>query len=218
MAASSSSPGLARLSKVLAFFIGIFGACAILGVYFKIAKLPNYELFMKIGFFGEAGAFILMGVLELAGAFFMRRETEPAAVAATATPVPGIDPKAVQASFHRMIEERLNQDLNVVMLELAKQVKRFGEELQHMGSDMEQARMAVHTMHAEITRVATGSLAASAEQMGSGMRRLGEDMQGASHAVEAMKRDLDEMAARFQLFNDPSRSGVNGHGQLTRVS
>ena len=56
MMSAHHSTRISRLSGVLGFFIGIFGAMAILGVFFKILKLPYFEIFMVIGFVGEAVA------------------------------------------------------------------------------------------------------------------------------------------------------------------
>ena len=111
MATKRSEAILARITKVLGFFIGIFGALAILGVFFKILKYPNWELFMQLGFIGEAAAFVIMGCLELGKPSSWRRrpnDEEAKQMAAAGPTDPGTP---VTASARKMIEKKVNDDL-----------------------------------------------------------------------------------------------------------
>ena len=197
---------LERITKVLGFFIGIFGALAILGVFFKILKYPNWELFMQLGFIGEAAAFVIMGSLELGQAFMMDTPDKGEAPAASSDgrggePVDAGTP--VRASARKMIEKKVNDDLNVMMGALGKEIKQFGGEIHEMVGEMKQARVAVEDMRTKLNEVATGDLAEDAERLGKGMNSLGAEMENAGTAVEEMRSDLDEMLRRFRQFNDP---------------
>ena len=208
MATPKQKAVLERIKKVLGFFIGIFGALAILGVFFKILKYPNWELFMQLGFVGEAATFVIMGALELGQAFLIDDPEEgegaggEAASAAAAEGTTDVG-KPVRASAREMIQKKVNDDLNVMMGALGKEIKQFGGEIHEMVGEMKQARVAVQDMRTKLDEVATGDLAEDAERLGQGMNSLGAEMENAGSAVEEMRNDLDEMLRRFQKFNDP---------------
>lgn len=210
---------LERITKVLGFFIGIFGALAILGVFFKILKYPNWELFMQLGFVGEAAAFVIMGSLELGQAFIMDTPDagEGAASSAAGAGARGsVDAGTpVRASARKMIEKKVNDDLNVMMGALGKEIKQFGGEIHEMVGEMKQARVAVQDMRSKLDEVATGDLAEDAERLGEGMNSLGAEMENAGSAVQQMRDDLDEMLRRFRQFNDPqvTPNGVSDANQ-----
>lgn len=208
MATPKQEAVLERIKKVLGFFIGIFGALAILGVFFKILKYPNWELFMQLGFIGEAATFVIMGALELGQAFLIDVPDEGEGGAASAAEGGGkggaVDAGTpVRASARKMIEKRVNDDLNVMMGALGKEIKQFGGEIHEMVGEMKQARVAVQNMRSKLDEVATGDLAEDAERLGEGMNSLGSEMESAGGAVQEMRNDLDEMLRRFRQFNDP---------------
>ena len=181
---------LARLKGILAFFIGIFGAMAILGVFFKILKLEHYELFMKVGFIGEAAAFVTMGVLELMGAMSTKALSSQRSTSA------GHSQTAV-----REMEQRIKSEVDSLFLALGEDVKRFQVEVRELGAEMELARTTIHGMRAELDSVASGQLARDASVLGSGMSQLGAEMRGAGSTVERIRAELEDMAQRFALFN-----------------
>ena len=205
MASKRQEAILARITKVLGFFIGIFGSLAILGVFFKILKYPNWELFMQLGFIGEAAAFVVMGSLELGQAFVMEtpsadeaeEEDGSGSVAAGGGGTP------VKVSARKMIEKKVNDDLNVMMGALGKEIRQFGGEIHEMVGEMKRARVAVQDMRSKLSEVASGDLAKDAERLGKGMNSLGTEMASAGSSVEQMRSDLEEMLQRFQKFNDP---------------
>lgn len=215
MATARQEAILERITKVLGFFIGIFGALAILGVFFKILKYPNWELFMQLGFIGEAAAFVIMGSLELGQAFMMdtpAKGEEPSSAGGAENVDAGTP---VRASARKMIEKKVNDDLNVMMGALGKEIKQFGGEIHEMVGEMKQARVAVQDMRTKLDEVASGDLAEDAERLGQGMSSLGSEMENAGTAVEEMRNDLDEMLRRFRQFNDPqvTPNGVSDTNQ-----
>ncbi len=219
MATPKQKAVLERIKKVLGFFIGIFGALAILGVFFKILKYPNWELFMQLGFIGEAATFVIMGALELGQAFLITvpEDGEGAGGASSASAAEGSTDvgKPVRASAREMIQKKVNDDLNVMMGALGKEIKQFGGEIHEMVGEMKQARVAVQDMRTKLNEVATGDLAEDAERLGKGMNSLGAEMENAGTAVEEMRNDLDEMLRRFRQFNDPqvTPNGVSDTNQ-----
>lgn len=218
MASKKQEAILDRITKILGFFIGIFGALAILGVFFKILKYPKWELFMQLGFIGEAAAFVIMGSLELGQAFMMDVPSDDEGGASSRSSSGGEPVDAgtpVQASARKMIEKKVNDDLNVMMGALGKEIKQFGGEIHEMVGEMKQARVAVQDMRSKLNEVATGTLAEDAERLGEGMNSLGAEMENAGSAVEEMRDDLEEMLRRFRQFNDPqvTPNGVSDTNQ-----
>ncbi len=194
---------MTRLTGVLGFFIGIFGAMAILGVFFKILKLPHYETFMIIGFVGEACAFVIMGIFSLIGSWSPEEE-EPLAMTTTDSTGRALPPNViVRATFQKMLEKQVSDELNQMMAALSKHVGQLGGEIEQVGGELERARHAINLMRHELDRVATGDLAGDAERLGRGMQVLGSEMSEAGHSVERIRNDLDEMAHRFRHFNEP---------------
>ncbi len=200
MAAAYTSPRLARLTGVLGFFIGIFGAMAILGVFFKILKLPYFEVFMVVGFVGEAAAFVIMGLFSLIGSFSARKYEHLGLATGAPDPAPEAE---VRAAVQKMLEQRVSDDVEKMMNALSQEIGRFGTEIRHIGGEMERARHAIATMRGELDRVASGDLAGDAERLGRGMQVLGAEMGEAGASVERLRADLDEMAQRFRHFNEP---------------
>ena len=209
MATKRQEAILARITKILGFFIGIFGALAILGVFFKILKYPNWETFMQLGFIGEAAAFVIMGSLELGQAFIMETPSEDELEEGGNTASAGSAGTPVKASARKMIEKKVNDDLNVMMGALGKEIRQFGGEIHEMVGEMKRARVAVQDMRSKLSEVASGELAKDAERLGKGMHSLGTEMSNAGSSVEQMRNDLEEMLQRFQKFNDP-QAAPNG--------
>lgn len=190
-----------RMTKILGFLIGIFGALAILGVFFKVLNYPRWELFMHLGFIGEAAAFVVMGSLELGQAFMMDapadEEGEESAPAGAGTAAP-----PAQTAARQMIAEKIDDDFEGMMEALGKEFQQFGGEIHEMVGEMKRARLAVQNMRTTLDEAATGSLAEDAEQLGEGMSSLGAEMESAESTVEEMHDDLDEMLRRFRQFNN----------------
>ncbi|MDX1741726.1 MAG: hypothetical protein R3178_10545 [Rhodothermales bacterium] len=188
---------MVRLKGLLAFFIGIFGALAILGVFFKILKLEHYEVFMKVGFIGEAAAFVVMGVFELLGSMV------PSSAPSTAS----AGTSARTKTQVREIETRIKSEVDSLFLALGEDVKRFQSEVRELGAEMELARKTIHGMRAQLDQVASGRLADDAGALGNGMSQLGSEMRSAGSSVQRIRTELEDMADRFSFFNRGRGSG-----------
>ena len=248
MAAKERVTFMDRLRSVLGFLIGIFGALAILGVFFKIIKYEflgfGWEEFMIAGFIGEAAAFVIMGVFELFGAFGRNKEmvTEEQAhplapdtlsqeqmnavlrermedVANEVTSSFRTMMQDLTQSYQQVLGESVRGDLDQIVTSMASETQRFGDEMRALGDEMGRAQKAVQGMRGELDKVVTGDLATDAERLGNGMKHLGGEMEHAGASVERIRADLDEMATRFRGFNAP-RPSSNGMAdhKIKRVS
>ncbi len=219
MTAAHQSTRILRLNGILGFFIGIFGAMAILGVFFKILKLPHFEIFMVIGFVGEAAAFVIMGVFSLVGSFSAKKYDNlvaPLAPAPLPQPQQETPEAEVRASFRALLEQQVSDDVNKMMETLAQEIGHLGSEIQQVGGELERARHSIHTMRQELDRVASGDLAGDAERLGRGMQVLGTEMSQAGDTVERMRADLEDMAHRFRHFNEPPTRDV-AEGKIKKM-
>lgn len=189
----------------LAFFIGIFGAMAILGVFFKIMKYDYYVLFMQIGFIGEALAFITMGVLELLGTMFTTGESSNSEEITPANITPQVQ-EAVVSTFVRAVEAKLDSQLDGMIGGLAAEFQQFTAEMHAFGAELNHSRASIQNMRSELDSAVTGDLAGDAARLGQGMASLSQEMAGAGNAAETMRRDLEQMTARFYQFNNGNGS------------
>jgi hypothetical protein len=190
----ANSKSFIRIRGVLAFCIGIFGALAILGVFFKIMKVGNYELFMKVGFVGEAGAFIVMGVLELMTSWFQSPETD-------VTDRSRLGHMPMSSNFSAMLDAKLDARLDELLIHLAGDIDHFRNEMSALSAELAHSAGAVRNMRAQLESVASADLAHDAQVLGQGMAQLSTEMAGAGSAVEAMRSDLEFMVHRFRAFN-----------------
>lgn len=237
-AAASSSKLMNRANGVLGFFIGIFGSLAILGVFFKIAKLPHYELFMTIGFFGEAAAFVVMGLFALIAGFTAKAHAEAgeAGHGHGVGPMVGdlrIDLDGLGEEFRQellraasgfreemsaMLRARFGSGLEAVADGATQDVQFFGVELRELGEEMQRARSSVHALRGQLDRVATDRLAEDANALGGQMHQLCEEVSGAAGAAERMRADLEVMAGRFSAFNHVGDVRTRANGQTAWIA
>jgi methyl-accepting chemotaxis protein len=225
---SGQSKAMSRMNGILGLFIGIFGALAILGVFFKIANYPGWEIMMAVGFIGEAGAFIIMGVFALIAG--LRGGTDYQAVAErqesrAVAPMPAFDDEAFRAEMREMakglsadikkqFETVATRDLSAAVGAVGEQTAATCDEMRALGDSLAGARQSVDAMRKTLGEAAAGHLAADAERLGMGMRSIADGMEEAGAAVEQMRRDVTLMAERFRAFNGAGMS-ENGHVEQT---
>lgn len=201
---TSSSSWLDSVQPFLEFLIGIFGAFAIIGVFFKIQGYPNTEIFMVLGFMGEAAAFVVMGSFALISHFMGRGRagsggeapTEVVTVEQQQAPA-----KEARAIFREMVEERLHEDLDGAMDALAQETQRFGQQMHQMSDEMQQTRSALGQMRESLGSAADGRLTEQAhalgdrmEQINAQLRQSGQKIEGAQTALEQMEAGLSRAA------------------------
>ena len=186
MPSAKSNKLMRRVNGVLGLFIGIFGALAILGVFFKIAKYPNYEVFMTIGFIGEAAAFVIMGILTLIGSFMSSREDD---VAASGT---GLNLSAdAGAEFEAALRDTASEfrtSLQSVSESYRSSMDAAANEFRESMQGMLRDQLAVDLQAA--SEVVQGDV----RSFGSEIRGLGEEMGRARSAVKSMSAEMESVA------------------------
>jgi archaellum component FlaC len=187
---------VSSIQPFLEFFIGIFGALAIIGVFFKIQGYPNSELFMILGFMGEAAAFVIMGSFALL-THFLGEDRTPGAASQEVVPVAQQPSEAqeVSASFRTMMEEQISDDLSAMMGALGQEVQHFGKQIHEMTGEMERTRAALGQMQDALGSVADGRLAEQADALGEGMEEINMQLQRSSQAIGGAHSALEQMEA-----------------------
>ncbi len=204
MAAAQPSRLMSRLNGVLGLLIGIFGAMAILGVFFKIAKYPgvDYELFMAIGFMGEAAAFIVMGLFALINGFTARP------TASSSNRLAGVDaavmPDAVAEEFRAALMATAADFRDV----LHASSSAFSESMQDASGEFRTSvREALDERLGRDLGTMMDTVGEDVRHFGGEMRGLGDEMKEARTAVQAMRQELDRVATG-SLPEDAERLGT----------
>lgn len=196
--AEAKSKFLRRANGVLGLFIGIFGALAILGVFFKIAKYPNYEIFMAIGFFGEAAAFVVMGVLALLSSFSAPEDDD----------VPVASGLALGAGAGVDFDEALRESSTEFRGVLQSAAEGYRASMEAASAEFRDGMQAMLHEHlsaglGETVQAVQGDV----EAFGIEMRGLGGEMSRAREAVASMSTTL-EAVSTGTLADDAGRLGT----------
>lgn len=205
MASSKTSRMMSRLNGILGLLIGIFGALAILGVFFKIAKTPgvNYELFMAVGFMGEAAAFVIMGIFALISGFTPR--PAESYERGGASPASGL---AVSDEVMDEFRAALAETANEFRAALQASSAGFGESMQAASSEFRASvRQTLDDRLGNDLGAMVEGVGDDVRHFGVEMRGLGDEMQQARSAVEAMRKELDRVAMG-SLPEDAERLGI----------
>ncbi len=207
MAASKPSRTMSRLNGILGLLIGIFGAMAILGVFFKIAKYPgvDYEFFMAVGFMGEAAAFVVMGLFALISGFTSQGAGADANTTSSAAFVSG-------SLLSEDIADEFRAALAVTASEFREALQTssagFGESMQAASSEFRASvREALDERLGHDLSAMMEGVGDDVRHFGSEMRGLGDEMQQARTAVHAMREELDRVAMGT-LPEDAERLGT----------
>ena len=153
---SSTNPWKKRFPYIIGFsglLIGIFGAFAIYGVYAKIEHWPGYEFYMKVGFMGEMGALLLMGLIGMVRPFLLPPEKTKEESLTEATDVmrevagimrdnasaaaPAEQPLALDTDAGELIREHLDEHL--------------GDYFEHMGAQAESLTRTMANTEAQVS-------------------------------------------------------------------
>ena len=194
---------MSRLNGILGLFIGIFGALAILGVFFKIAKYPgvDYELFMAIGFMGEAAAFIVMGLFALISGF----TSKPGESASK-------QPTGLNGS---VLTEEVAEEFRAALMATAADFREklnasssaFGESMQSASGEFRTSvRDALDERLGRDLGTMMDTVGEDVRHFGGEMRGLGDEMKQARTSVHAMRTELDRVATG-SLPEDAERLG-----------
>jgi hypothetical protein len=196
---------MSRLNGILGLLIGIFGALAILGVFFKIAKTPgvDYELFMAIGFMGEAGAFIIMGIFALISGFSTR-------------PADSYPTRSAQMAGGSALPEEVMEEFRAALAATAEEFREalqassagFGESMQAASTEFRASvRKTLDDRLGDDLGAMVEGVGEDVRHFGVEMRGLGDEMQQARSAVQSMRKELDRVAMG-SLPEDAERLGI----------
>ncbi len=214
-----------RKFKLDSFFVGLFGAMAVFGVLLKIWKKPfwgavspetgqtMYEIFMPVGFLGEAIVFIIMGFMK--GDAFIEvypDEQDQADEEEVASSHDGIIVNMqLPESLKELIEEKVSTQLDGKVSELTKLLVSDVEKTRNLLSE-------TNTINTKILDVASslgdlsGKIKTVSESLGAfekvnaaglseNASNVSERLSSANTELKTFEEEMKKLAARFKNFN-----------------
>lgn len=214
-----------RKFKLDSFFVGLFGALAVLGVLLKIWKKPfwglvspetghaMYEIFMPIGFLGEAIVFIIMGFMK--GEAFIEvypdeqdQVDESEALSEHERIVVNMQ---LPDSLKELIEEKVSAQLDGKVSELTKLLVADVEKTRNLLNE-------TNTINSKILDVASslsdlsGKIKSVSESLGAfesvnaaslseNASNVSERLLSANTELKVFEEEMKKLAARFKNFN-----------------
>ena len=199
------------MNALVGLLVGVFGALAIIGVLFKIAKFDNWETFMFIGFVGEAAAFVIMGVMS----FFASLEQSTYVVEEEEIAVGGEYGFAGYGSpeyadeLHGAIKDQVRTEVSRIMGTIGEDLgavsARFGEDSANFSREFRQMMM-----EQVAPQIAT-DLGQLTHQMGQAMGGLGEDVQRVSDEMRGMSSEMEQARGAVETMREQLLASANGN-------
>jgi hypothetical protein len=203
---------MARINGIVGLLVGVFGAIAIIGVLAKVAKLPNWEPIMMVGFLGEAAAFLIMGIIALIGSRQQARYAEEIGVAGPAEGEVGFagygSPEYAE-ELHAAIKEQVKTEVSRIMGTLGEDLEavsaRFGQDSANFSSEfravlMEQVAPQIATDLGQLTH-----------QMSQAMGALGEDVQRVTDEMRGMSSEMEQARGAVGTMREQLLASANGN-------
>ncbi|TNE72691.1 hypothetical protein EP331_06730 [bacterium] len=215
-----------RKFKLDSFFVGLFGAAAVFGVLLKIWKKPFwgmvspetgvalYDIFMPIGFLGEAIVFIIMGFMK--GDAFIEvypdEQDQAEGEEETAHEHGGIVVNMqLPDSLKDLIEEKVASQLDDKMSELSKLLVSDVEKTRNLLSE-------TNTVNSKILDVASslsdlsGKIKSMNDTFGAleklnaaglsdNASSVSERLASANNELKTFEEEMKKLASRFKNFN-----------------
>ncbi len=208
------------------FLIGVFGAMAILGVMAKIftfeAEVFGYLITWKpiaiVGFFGEAFAFVLMGMMRELRYVPIDEDTQQE----DSSEGPAGSPEAARTSEwenaeHELTQEteRLAQQIRAARETLAEEIdvlqqfQALREDLQEAGNSLSRHSEALGANMEDLqalhdTQTSLAQLTETLQQeLSDNSKGLGEEIAETREAMRALRDQFAQAARRFEQFNEP---------------
>lgn len=214
-----------RKFKLDSFFVGLFGAMAVFGVLLKIWKKPfwglispetglaMYEIFMPIGFLGEAIVFIIMGFMK--GDAFIEvypdeqdQVDESEALSEHERIVVNMQ---LPDSLKELIEEKVSAQLDGKVSELTKLLVADVEKTRNLLNE-------TNTINSKILDVASslsdlsGKIKSVSDSLGAfesvnaaglseNASNVSERLLSANTELKVFEEEMKKLAARFKNFN-----------------
>ena len=206
-------PGMRRpkdawVNAIVGLLVGVFGALAIIGVLFKVAKLPNWEVYMYIGFLGEAAAFVIMGIMGARGSL-QQREYVDEVVGPVNGEVgfSGYGSPDYADELHSAIKDQVRTEVSRIMGTLGSDLEavsaRFGEDSANFSREFR-----AMLMEQVAPQIAT-DLGSLTHQMGQAMGSLGEDVQRVSDEMRGMSSEMEQARGAVGTMREQLLASAN---------
>ena len=212
MAEAMQSARMARINGIVGLLVGVFGAIAIIGVLAKVAKLPNWEPIMMVGFLGEAAAFLIMGVIAFVSARQQAKYAEEFGVAGPTegeVMSTGYGSPEYAEELHTAIKEQVKTEVSRIMGTIGEDLEavsaRFGEDSANFSNEFRQM-----LMEQVAPQIAT-DLGQLTHQMSSAMGALGEDVQRVTDEMRGMSAEMEQARGAVGTMREQLLASANGN-------
>ena len=198
------------VNAAVGLMVGIFGALAIIGVLMKVAKFPNWETFMAIGFIGEAAAFVIMGVMAAIGAFEQREYIEEVVGPVNGeVGFSGYGSPEYADELHTAIKEQVRTEVSRIMGSLGEDLEavssRFGEDSASFTREFRQMLME------QVAPQMANDLGQLTHQMSQAMGALGEDVQRVTDEMRGMSSEMEQARGAVGTMREQLLASANGN-------
>ena len=198
------------MNALVGLLVGVFGALAIIGVLFKIAKFDNWETFMFIGFVGEAAAFVIMGVMSFFASLEQTAYVEEEEVEIGGElGFTGYGSPEYADELHGAIKDQVRTEVGRIMGTLGEDLgavtARFGEDSANFSREFRQV-----IMEQVAPQIAT-DLGRLTHQMGQAMGGLGEDVQRVSDEMRGMSSEMEQARGAVETMREQLLASANGN-------
>jgi methyl-accepting chemotaxis protein len=220
-----------RTFKLDSFFVGLFGASAVFGVLLKIWKKPfwglvsaetgtaMYDIFMPVGFLGEAVVFIIMGFMK--GDAYIEvypdeQEDNNATEEDAATHGLGgvVVNMQLPDSLKKIIEDKVSAQLDNKVSELTNLLVSDIQHTRNLLSDTNQMNGKIVEVAGNLNELSTkiksfGDSLGEFEKINSSnisknAAAISTKLESANNELQVFEDEMKKLANRFRNFNSPN--------------
>ena len=217
-----------RSFKLDSFFVGLFGAAAVFGVLLKIWKKPfwgmispetgqaMYDIFMPIGFLGEAVVFIIMGFMKGDAYIEVDPDEQDDSAAEEEVSQHGgvIVNMQLPDSLKRIIEEKVSAQLDNKVSELTNLLVSDIQHTRNLLSDTNQMNSRIVEVAGNLNDLSTkirsfGDSLGEFEKINSSnisknAAAISNKLESANNELQVFEDEMKKLANRFRNFNSPN--------------
>ncbi|NCP84651.1 MAG: hypothetical protein GW823_07105 [Bacteroidetes bacterium] len=217
-----------RTFKLDSFFVGIFGAMAVFGVLLKIWKKPfwgmispetgqaMYDIFMPVGFLGEAIVFIIMGFMKGDAYIEVYPDEQDDSGTEDAVSSHGgvIVNMQLPDSLKRIIEEKVSAQLDNKVSELTNLLVSDIQHTRNLLSDTNQMNSRIVEVAGNLNELSTkirsfGDSLGEFEKINSSnisknAAAISNKLESANNELQVFEDEMKKLANRFRNFNSPN--------------
>jgi methyl-accepting chemotaxis protein len=218
-----------RTFKLDSFFVGLFGAAAVFGVLLKIWKKPfwgmisaetgqtMYDIFMPIGFLGEAIVFIIMGFMK-GDAYIEVYPDEQDDTNSADDEVSShggvIVNMQLPDSLKKIIEDKVSAQLDNKVSELTNLLVSDIQHTRNLLSDTNQMNARIVEVAGNLNDLSTkirsfGDSLGEFEKINSSnisknAAAISSKLESANNELQVFEDEMKKLANRFRNFNSPN--------------